>query len=64
MCVKAVNTCPFKFDSILDGYKTQEMCDKFASNDLFVLKYCLDRDTRLKNCLRWRFFTNIKTSYK
>ena len=44
MCVKTVNTCPFIFDSILDGYKTQEMCYKFVSNDPFVLKHCLDRD--------------------
>ena len=64
MCVKTVNTCPFIFDSILDGYKTQEMCYKFVSNDPFVLKHCLDRDIRLKKCLRWRFFTNIKTFYK
>ena len=28
MCIRAVNTCSFVFDSIPDRYKTQEMCIK------------------------------------
>ena len=52
MCDKAVNThpsdkgvdrCPFVFDSVLDQYKIQEMCDKIVSEDHFKLKYCHDR---------------------
>ena len=27
-CVRAVNTCFFVFDSVLDQFKTQEMCIK------------------------------------
>ena len=40
MCDKAVDTCPIVFDSVLDQYKTQEMCDEVAFEELFML---LDR---------------------
>ena len=40
MCSKAVDKCPFAFDSVPDQYKTQEMCDKIVSDDSFKLKYC------------------------
>ena len=43
MCVKAVDTCPFVFDSVPNQYKTQEMCNKVVSKNPFMLKYCLDR---------------------
>ena len=42
-CVKAVDTCPFVFTCVNNWYKTQEMCDKIVSGDLFMLKYFLDR---------------------
>ena len=37
MCDKAVDTCPFVFDSIPDQYMTQEICVKVTLD--FVLKY-------------------------
>ena len=38
-----VDTCPFEFDSSPDQYTTQEMCDKVASKEPFMLtKYYLD----------------------
>ena len=43
MCVTAVDTCPFVFDSVFDQYKTQETCDKAVFEDCFVLEYCLYR---------------------
>ena len=42
MCIKTVDTCLFKFDSVPDQYKTQEMRDKAVSENSFMLKYCLD----------------------
>ena len=41
MCVKAVHTCPFVFDSVFDQYKTQvwQSCLQL----FFMLKYCLDK---------------------
>ena len=36
MLVKAVDTCPFVFDSVPDQYKSQEMCDKVVSKDPFM----------------------------
>ena len=42
MCLKAVDACPFVFESAPNRYNTQETCDKAVSNDLFVLKYCLN----------------------
>ena len=43
MCVKAVDTCPFIFNFVLDWYKIQEMCDKVVSKEPFILKYSLDK---------------------
>ena len=43
MCDKAVDKCPFVFDSVPDQYKTQEMCNKNLSEDPLKLKYCHDR---------------------
>ena len=34
-CDKAVNRCFFVFDPIHDWCKTQERCDRLASEDLF-----------------------------
>ena len=42
MCVQAVDTCAFVFDSVPDRYKTQEICDKVIFKDPFMLKYCLE----------------------
>ena len=38
MCVKAVDACPFEFDSIPNQWKTQEICDRDFFDDLFTLK--------------------------
>ena len=43
MCVKAVDTCPFVFESVPDQYKTQEVFNKAVSVYPFMLKYYLDR---------------------
>ena len=43
MCDKAVDKCPFVFDSVPNQYKTQEMCNKNLSEDPLKLKYCHDR---------------------
>ena len=37
------NRCFFVFDSILDWYKTQEMCDRVVSEDPFIFVYCPDK---------------------
>ena len=40
MCNKEVNACVFIFYSILDQYKTQEMCDRvFAENPFLIVNY-------------------------
>ena len=33
----------FVFDSILDQYKTQELCDIFVSKDPSLTVYCADK---------------------
>ena len=43
MCNKPVDNCPSVFESVLDQYKTQEVCDKINPDDPFKLKYCHDR---------------------
>ena len=35
ICDKSVNSCLFAFDSILYWYKSQDMCNKAVSEDLF-----------------------------
>ena len=44
MSDKAVNTCPFIFDFVPDGYMTQKLCYKIISEESFLLKYCLDKN--------------------
>ena len=34
MCDKAIDRCPFVFDSVPDQYKTHKMWDKIVSEDL------------------------------
>ena len=48
MCDKAVGKCLFVFYSVPNQHKTQEICNKFVSEDPFTLKYC-HIDIRLKN---------------
>ena len=36
MCNLAVNRCFFVFDSILDWYKAQEMCDRVVPEDSYL----------------------------
>ena len=43
MCDKAVNRCFSVFDSIPNWFKTQEMCDRVASEDQFLIVYCLGK---------------------
>ena len=43
ICVKALDTCSFVFNSVRDRYKTQEMSDKVFSKEPFPLKCCLHR---------------------
>ena len=40
---KAVDNCPFVFDSIPNWLKTQKICDKGFSEDLFMQRHCLDK---------------------
>ena len=37
-------------DSIPDQYKTQEMCDRVVSEDLFLTVYCPDKYITQKIC--------------
>ena len=50
MCDKAVGTCPIVPDSVPNRYLTPEMCNKFVSEDPFVLKYYHDK-YRLNKCV-------------
>ena len=43
MLVKAVDTGPFVFDSVIDYFKNQKICYKVFSENAFMLKYCLDK---------------------
>ena len=43
MCVRAVNTCPFVFESVSDRYKTQEMCDKAVDSYAYALELAPER---------------------
>ena len=43
MCIRAVNTCSFVFDSDPDRYKTQEMCIRAVDDNPFTIKYVPDR---------------------
>ena len=50
MCDKAVDKCPFVFDSVPDQYKTQEMCDKLVSEDPVKLEYSHNRYKTQEMC--------------
>ena len=43
MCNQAVNTSPSTIQFVPECYKTQKMCVRAATNDLFTLKYYPDR---------------------
>ena len=62
MYVKAVDTCPFLFDSVSDRYKSHKMFDKAISNDSFTLKYCINKSKTKKIFDKTvdDFFTSIK----
>ena len=51
MCIRAVNTCSFVFDSVPDQSKTQEMCDKAADDTPSTRKYVPEQYIRLKKCV-------------
>ena len=38
MCIKAVDTCPFVFNSATDQFKTKQISDKAVCNGPFMLK--------------------------
>ena len=40
----------FVFDSILDQYKTQEICNRVVSEDPFFIVYCPDKYITQKVC--------------
>ena len=42
MCIRTVNTYSLVFDSVLDRYKTQEICISTADDNVFTLKYIPD----------------------
>ena len=46
ICCKPIDT--FLFDFVPDRHMTQELCDKFVAEELFMLKYCPDRYKNLK----------------
>ena len=50
MCDKAIDICPFVFDSVADQYTSHKMCDKVVSKESFMLKYCLNRYNTQKTC--------------
>ena len=43
MCNKAVDTCPFIFDSVPDQNITQELCDKVVLINICSDKHCFDK---------------------
>ena len=47
---KVVHKCFFVFDSILDRYKTQEICDIVVSLHPFLIVYCPDKYKTQKLC--------------
>ena len=42
MCIRAVNTCSFVFDSVSDRYKTQEMYDIAVDDYSIALEFVPD----------------------
>ena len=47
---KAVDNCPFIFDSVPDQYITQEMCEKVVSKKSLILKYGSHKYKSQKMC--------------
>ena len=45
-----MNKCFFEFDSIPDGSKTQEICDRVVSEDPFRIVYCPDKYKTQRMC--------------
>ena len=43
MCINAVKTCSFVFNSVSGRYKTQEMCDKAVDDFSATLEFVPDR---------------------
>ena len=54
ICDKAIDTCPFVFDSVPNQYKTKEMCDKGA---LLGLRHFLETESHLKMMKNAFYFT-------
>ena len=50
MCIRAINTCSFVFNSAPDQYETQEMCDKTVDNYSIALKFVLDKYKSKEMC--------------
>ena len=47
---KAVDNCPFIFDSVPDQYITQEMCEKVVSKKSLILRYGSHKYKSQKMC--------------
>ena len=43
MCGKPLDRCYFALVYVADWYKTQEMCDRYVSEDPFLILYCPDK---------------------
>ena len=64
MCIRAVNTCSFVFDSVPNEYKTQEMCNNAVDNNLSTIKDVSDWWKAQELCdkaaddysIAWEFF--------
>ena len=50
MCDKVVYNFPSAMQFIPECYKTLEICSKAVFEDLFMLKYCLDRNNTQEMC--------------
>ena len=47
---KAVDDYSVALEFVPDWYKSKEICDKFISENPFMLKYCPDKYITLKMC--------------
>ena len=64
MCIRAVNTCSFVFDSVPNEYKTQEMCNNAVDNNPSTIKDVSDWWKAQELCdktaddysIAWEFF--------
>ena len=50
MCGKPLDRYYFALVYVADWYKTQEMCDRYVSEDPFLILYCPDK-FKLKQCV-------------